>query len=258
MPKQPIDLTSKTAFIAGASQGIGLATAQVLAGYGATVILAARSSRKIEQEAAQIRASGARAHAVACDVSDYASVVEAVAVARGLTGQIDILVNNAGVIEPLAHLIDSDPAAWANAVDVNCKGVYFCMRAIVPHMIENGGGTVVNMSSGAANSDLVGWSHYCSTKAAAKKITEVAHNELGALGIRVVGLSPGTVATDMMAKIRDARINSVSHLDWGSHISPAWVGEAVAYLCGPLAEEAAGRDFTLKDPANRAKVGLPA
>ena len=124
-------------------------------------------------------------------------------------------------------------------------------------MIENGGGTVVNMSSGAANSNLVGWSHYCSTKAAAKKITEVAHNELGELGVRVVGLSPGTVATDMMAKIRDARINSVSHLDWASHIPPAWVGEAVAYLCGPQVEVVAGQDFSLKDPANRAKVGLP-
>ena len=86
-----------------------------------------------------------------------------------------MLVNNAGVIDPLTSLVDSDPALWSHAVDVNLKGVYFSMRAVLPHMIKLGSGTVVNMSSGAANSALEGWSNYCSTKAAAKKVTEVAH-----------------------------------------------------------------------------------
>ena len=253
-----IDLTTKTAFVTGASRGIGLAIARSLAGYGATVILAARSSDKIDHEAALIRADGGSAHAVACDVSDYETVLASVEKALSLVEKIDVLVNNAGVIDPLAHLIDSDPAEWAKAVVVKLKGVYVCMRAILPGMVNSGGGTVINMSSGAANSDLVGWSHYCSTKAAAKKITEVAHNELTPHGIRVIGISPGTVATDMMAKIRESQINVVSDLDWGSHIPPEWVGEAVAYLCGPEALEFAGKDFSLKTPLGRARVGLPA
>lgn len=104
-------------------------------------------------------------------------------------------------------------------------------------MLSNGGGIVVNLSSGAANSALVGWSHYCSGKAAAKKLTEVAHNELHQHNIRVVGLSPGTVATDMMASIRDAKINAVSDLERSTHIPPEWAAEAVAFLCGPEGAE---------------------
>ncbi|GAA4940869.1 hypothetical protein GCM10025791_19090 [Halioxenophilus aromaticivorans] len=96
-------------------------------------------------------------------------------------------------------------------------------------MRDDGGRIVVNISSGAANRALVGWSHYCSTQAAAKKLTEIAHRELHQHNIRVVGLSQGTVATDFMATIRDAKINAVSDLDWVSHIPPHWTAEAVAF-----------------------------
>ncbi len=168
-----------------------------------------------------------------------------------------ILINNAGVIEPLTHLIDSDPTQWGLAADINYKGVYHCMRATLPHMVNAGGGTIVNLSSGAANSALPGWSHYCSTKAAVKKLTEVAHRELHESNIRVVGLSPGTVATDMMKNIREAKINAVSHLDWSVHIPPEWAAEGVAFLCGPEGGECAGTDFSIKTPEGRARIGLP-
>jgi len=252
-----LDLRSKSAFVTGASRGIGLATAKVLSNYGATVILAARSSDKLEYEAEQIRRSGGSAYAITCDVSDYASVTSAVQYGIDIAGRIDILVNNAGIIEPLAHLAESDPIQWAQAVDINLKGTYFCMRAALPSMIKTGAGVVVNVSSGAANSALVGWSHYCSTKAAAKKVTEVAQHELSSFGIRVVGISPGTVATGMMEKIRAAQINAVSALEWESHIPPHWVGEGIAYLCGPDAEDLAGTELSLRTPTGRLRVGLP-
>ena len=254
---QDLDFSGLTALITGASRGIGLAVAQTLAGYGATVVLTGRNLDIVQRAANNIRAKGQIAHALMCDVSDYASVEEAVSETLKITRKIDILVNNAGVIEPQAHLMDSDPAIWGQAANINFKGVYHGMRAALPAMVDRGAGIIVNMSSGAANSALPGWSHYCATKAAAKKLTEVAHRELADHGIRVVGLSPGTVATDMMAKIRDAQINVVSTLDWESHIPADWAAEAVAFLCGPEGAEFAGTDFSIKTPEGRARVGLP-
>jgi len=112
------------------------------------------------------------------------------------------------------------------------------------------------MSSGEANSALVGWSHYCSGKAAAKKLTEIAHRELSDRNIRIIGLSPGTVATNMMKKIRDANINPVSHLDWDAHIPSERVGEGLAFLCGKEGHEFSGTDFSLKTLEGCNRVGL--
>ncbi len=254
---QSLDFSGQSALIIGASQGIGLATAQTLAAYGASVILAARSIDKIEQAAKEIGAEGNNAFAIKCDVTDYASVNKAVEFAIEKTGRLDFVVNNAGTIEPLSTLIDSDPEIWGQAADINYKGVYHGLRAAIPKMLKQNSGTIVNMSSGAANSALVGWSHYCSGKAAAKKLTEVAHKELSDTNIKVVGLSPGTVATPMMEKIRDAKINPVSNLDWNVHIPPQWVGEGVAFLCGESGAEFAGTDFSLKTKEGRMRVGLP-
>ncbi len=255
--RQDINLANKTALVSGASYGIGLATAQKLAEYGATVVLAARSQDKLKQAHEALKAEGLNSLFVSCDVSDYDSFQNAIEFAVMHTGSLDILINNAGVIEPLATLVDSDPLAWEKAVDINYKGVYFGMRAALPQMLKQAGGTIVNISSGAANSALVGWSHYCSSKAAAKKLTEVAHKELMGRNVNVVGLSPGTVATPMMQKIRDAKINPISHLDWNNHIPAEWVAEGVAFLCGEGGKQFAGTDFTLKTVEGRQLVGLP-
>ncbi len=254
---QSLNFSGQSALIIGASQGIGLATAKTLASYGATVILAARTIDKTEQAASDIRNSGLKAFAIKCDVTDYVSVNEAVEFTIEQTGQLDFMINNAGTIEPLSTLVDSDPKIWGQAADINYKGVYHGMRAAIPKMLNQNGGTIINMSSGAANSALVGWSHYCSGKAAAKKLTEVAHKELSDTNIKVIGLSPGTVATPMMEKIRDAKINPVSNLDWNVHIPPHWVGEGVAFLCGEAGAEFAGTDFSLKTKEGRLRVGLP-
>lgn len=167
------------------------------------------------------------------------------------------MVNNAGVIEPLTRLLESDPEVWAKAADINYKGVYYAMRVALPMLLTQGSGTVINISSGAANKALVGWSHYCSSKAAAQKLTEVAHKELEGKNVTVVGLSPGTVATPMMEKIRDAKINPVSDLDWSRHIPAEWVAEGVVFLCSEGGKQFAGTDFSLKTIEGRQLVGLP-
>lgn len=248
-----IDLTDKTALITGASRGIGEAVARKLAALGANVALVARSESELEKLAQEI---GSKALAIRCNVASYADVRAAVEACVSKFGGLDICVNNAGVIDPIARLEDSDPEQWGLAVDINVKGVYHCLRAAHVHL-QKRGGVVVNLSSGAASNALEGWSHYCATKAAVLSLTKCAHHEWAAQGIRVVGLSPGTVATRMQETIRDSSINPVSQLDWSSHISVDDVAQAVAWLTQEESREFDGQDFSLKTAEGRRAAGLP-
>lgn len=250
-------LSRKTALVTGASRGIGAAVARHFATAGANVVMLARNGPALSRLAADIEASDGQVEAVAGDVTNFEDVTRAVAVALSRFGRLDILVNNAGVIDPIARLADSDPEAWSRAVDINLKGVYHGLRAAIPPMLTADGGVIVNISSGAATSALEGWSHYCATKAAVLLLTACAAKEYGPQGVRVVGLSPGTVATDMQLAIRASGINPVSKLDPGLHIPPEWVAKAVAFLCGEEGAEYAGTDFSLKTNAGRECIGLP-
>jgi len=250
------ELQGKAAIVTGASRGIGAATAQVLAQQGVAVVLAARSLDQVEKVAEGIRQAGGKASAVACDVSRYADVAAAVDHCLSTFGRVDILVNNAGVIEPIARLADSDPEEWGRAADINYKGVYYGLRAVLPIMEAQGSGVIVNISSGAATGALEGWSHYCSSKAAALSLTRCADREYRDKGIRVVGLSPGTVATEMQVVVKASGVNPVSQLDPSVHIPADWPARAIAWLCTEDAAEFAGTDFSLKSDEGRRRAGL--
>ncbi|WP_420412371.1 SDR family oxidoreductase [Roseibium sp.] len=250
------DLKGRVALVTGASRGIGEAGARSLAKYGAKVVLAARSSGNITKIAEDIRAEGGEAIAITCDVANYEAVAKAVQTAIDTFGGIDILVNNAGVIEPISRIEESDPEAWGQVIDINVKGVYHGIRAVAPHMLEKGAGTIVNISSGAAVSALEGWSQYCSSKAAALSLTRCSDKEFGDKGIRVVGLSPGTVATKMQVDIKASGINPVSQLDPSVHIPAEWVGETICWLCTDAGDTYRGIDCSLRDEDVRKSVGL--
>ena len=254
MLNEHIDLNGQTALVTGASRGIGEAATRRLHAAGANVVLAARSSADIERIAGEL---GERALAVACDVADDASVEAAVRVAADRFGGVDILVNNAGLMDPIARIEDADPTGWGRVIDVNVKGPFHAVRSVLAGMKTRGHGTIINISSGAATSALEGWSHYSSSKAAALMLTRCIHKEEAENGIRAVGLSPGTVATDMQRTIRESGINPVSTLDWDKHIPAEWVGEAIAWLTTDAAREHDGGDFSLKNDAGRDAVGLP-
>jgi len=247
-----IDLSGKTALVTGASRGIGEAAARKLAAYGANVVLMARSSSDIERIANEI---GDKALAVTCDVSDHATVAHAINQGVATFGSMDICVNNAGTIEPIARLEDSSPDAWGQVMDINIKGVYNVMRHSYEHLVK-GGGVIINISSGAATGALEGWSHYCASKAAVLSLTKCGHKEWHEHGVNVVGLSPGTVATDMQHAIKGSGVNPVSQLDWSDHISPEWVAEAIAWLTTDAARVHDGGDFSLKTEEGRRAVGL--
>ncbi len=250
-------LSGTTAIVTGASRGIGEAAARHLASLGAHVLLAARSADAIERIAAEIVSEGGHAQAVPTDMADNAAVAAMVAASVEATGRLDLLVNNAGLIDPIARIADSDPEAWSGMIDVNVKGVYYGMRHAMPAMAaQESGGTIVNISSGAANSVLEGWSHYCASKAAVQRLTGVADREARARGLRVFGLSPGTVATDMQARIRASGLNPVSRIPWEDHISPDWVARAIAFLSTPAADPWRGTDFSLKTREGRDAIGM--
>jgi len=249
-------LQGRVALVTGAGRGIGAAAARALAGDGAAVVLAARSGDEIEEVAAEITAGGGRAMAIRADVAEMAALEAAVAAARGFYGPVDILVNNAGLIEPIGPLAQTDAAAWDRLIDVNVKGVHHGIRAVLPGMIEAGRGVIVNVSSGAATSILEGWSAYCASKAAVLMLTRAVHAEYAGAGIRSIGLSPGTVATDMQRAIRASGINPVSQLDWEAHIPPGWAGRAIAWCCTDDAGDFDGGDVSLRDEGIRRRVGL--
>jgi len=250
------ELAGKTALITGASRGIGAATAREFAKHGVSVVLAARTADDIETLAKEIRAAGGKAMAVTCDVSIYDDVVSAVATCISTFGQLDILINNAGVIEPIARLGASDPEQWSKVADINLKGVYYGMRAAIPLMETQGAGVIVNISSGAATGALEGWSHYCSTKAAVSSLTRCGDLEYREKNIQIIGLSPGTVATDMQLVIKASGVNPVSQLDPSVHIPAEWSARAILWLCTKQAASFSGTDFSLKDPDARKLVGL--
>jgi 3-oxoacyl-[acyl-carrier protein] reductase len=249
-------LTGKVIVVTGASRGIGAAASAALAKEGATIVCAARDGKLAGEVAHSIVAAGGMASARACDVSDYASCVALVADTVGRFGRLDVLVNNAGVIEPIASVAESDPAAWARNVEINLTGAYYGIRAVLPQMIANGGGTIINLSSGAAIRPLEGWSAYCSAKAGVHMLTRAVALENADKGIRIFGFQPGTTDTDMQVLIRASGVNQVSQIPRENLYPVSQPATAIVYLCTPAADDLAGGEVNLRDEAFRARIGL--
>ena len=247
------DLTGKTVLITGASRGIGAAAARVFAAAGANVALAARSTDATAALADEI---GERALALQCDVSRYADVEAAVAATVEKFGGLDILIGNAGVIEPIGALAEADPDQWARAIDINLTGVFHGMRAAIPAMRARGGGTIITVSSGAAHNPLEGWSAYCASKAGAAMLTACADREARSAGLRVMGLSPGTVATDMQRTIKQSGIGPVAHSTGPTTCRRNGPPATLLWMCTPDADDWIGREVSLREPGVRKRAGL--
>lgn len=238
--------------ITGASRGIGLEAARAFVAAGASVALLARDTAALETLAASL---GPQALALPCDVAEAASVSEALAETQRHFGRLDVMINNAGVIEPIARIEAADAAAWGRALDINLKGVFHGMQAALPILRAQGGGTVITLSSGAAHRPLEGWSAYCAAKAGAAMLTRALHEEEGHW-LRVLSLSPGTVATDMQRAIRASGVNAVSRIDWAEHIPADWPARALVWMCSPAADRWRGQEISLRDVAIRRELGL--
>lgn len=248
-----LDLSGKTVMITGASRGIGAEAGRQFAAHGANVVLLARSQDALIELQGEI---GDKAIAIPCNVARFGEMSAAVETAVQAFGGVDVLINNAGILEPITHLADADPDAWGQVIDINVKGVFNGMRAALPVMKAAGGGSILTISSGAAHGPVEAWSAYCASKAAVNMLTRCVDKEEAENGIRAIGLSPGTVATQMQRDIKASGINPISQLAWEDHIPAEWPAKCLVWMCGSDADRFKGDEISLRDEDIRRAVGL--
>ncbi|PYE84270.1 SDR family oxidoreductase [Pseudoroseicyclus aestuarii] len=246
-------MNGKVVLITGASRGIGEAAARSFAAAGAKLALVARDADRL---GALVGELGQESLAIPCDVTRSWEVEAAVEMTRATFGRLDVLINNAGAIEPIGAMEDILPEDWGKTIDINLKGVFHGMRAALPAMLQQGGGTVLTVSSGAAHRPMEGWSAYCASKAGAAMLTRSLDLEYRARGIRAIGLSPGTVATQMQRDIKASGVNAISKLDWSEHIPADWPGRALVWLAGQAGDRFLGEEVRLREEAIRREIGL--
>ena len=225
-------LTGRVALVTGASRGIGAATAATLAARGAAVALVGRTAAALDDEVGRIRAAGGTAVAVVADLGDPeapgAIISRVVAEFDGL----DIVVNNAGVLPRATRSEKLSRAEWNAVLAVNLTAPWELAACAHPVLAQRGGGVVINVSSTAAYYPSIGLAHYCSSKAALEMVTKTLALEWARDGIRVVGIAPGRVDTDLVRPIlaydqqRGARPNPLNRLG-----RPEEVAAAIAFAC---------------------------
>ena len=160
------------------------------------------------------------------------------------------------MVEPIGLLSDSDPAAWRRNIEINLIGAYHAVRAMLPQMLAANRGTIIDVSSGAAHRPMEGWAAYCSAKAGLAMLSQAIALESGTSAVRVFGLSPGVIDTDMQVTVRASGINRVSRIPRADLAPVGHPAAAILYLCTDAADDLAGREVSLGDPEFRRRVGL--
>lgn len=200
MTLQGLDLSGKIAVVTGAGEGIGAATAQLLARCGADIVLAGRTLETLKQRADAITAeTGRRCLCVPTDVRKDEQVKHLIARTKEAFGRFDILINNAGGARP-SSLKKLTPDLWHGNFALNVDAACYCSVEAIPHFIEQGFGSIVNVSSVAGVSGTMGVGAYASAKAALQMFTKVAAAEWGPHGIRVNCVAAGMTATEKAMK----------------------------------------------------------
>lgn len=201
--KPRVNLNDTVIIVTGASRGLGRTMALALAKRGATVVAAARStdsafdsSGTIQEAVQAIQAEGGTGLAVAVDVRDQAQVEDMVLQVLNRFGRVDVLVNNAGLMVGDVAFTDITPTLWREIVDTNLGGAFLCCRAVVPAMMRQGHGVIVNISSGAAVRTGFLNIPYGVSKAGLDRLTQGLAAELKEHGIACISLSPSVSATD--------------------------------------------------------------
>lgn len=190
---------ARVAIVTGAGRGIGRAIALGLADRGLTVSLASRNQRELEAVRVEIEKAGGRAIAVPTDVSSSIEVERLVAETVRHSGPVDVLVNNAAVVEP-SLITDTSEPSWDRVIDINLKGAFLCLRAVLPHMISCRRGRIVNISSISGRVGTPRLASYCASKWGLLGLTKAAAEETRGYGVQILAICPGSVDTEMLKK----------------------------------------------------------
>ncbi len=191
------ELAGQVAVVTGGGRGIGAAIAQRLASMGATTVICGRNQDQVNKTAKEISAKGGRCEAMSCDVGDLSSVEGFARKVLASFGQIDILVNNAGVGGFGGPLHKLPPDQWDAILNTNLRGVYYCIRAFAPAMIERKAGHIVNVSSIASKNALPNGAAYSASKWGLNGLSYSVAEELRGSNIRVSVVCPGSTETEL-------------------------------------------------------------
>ena len=228
----PLPMTGKVALVAGASKGIGAATAEAFAAAGAAVILGARDAAALQSVASGIEASGGRALAVGIDVTDAESMRNLVDQALSAFGRLDAAFNNASAGPMPAPLADIDPGEFDLGIATNIRGTFLGMKFQIPAMLRTGGGAIVNMASIAGVNGTANLAAYVAGKAGIVGLTKVAALDYADQGIRVNVVAPGPILTyHLEAAGSQAQRGAAMSTPMRRVGTAAEVAQAVLWLC---------------------------
>jgi NAD(P)-dependent dehydrogenase (short-subunit alcohol dehydrogenase family) len=246
-------LQGQVAMVTGAGRGLGRATALALARAGARVGVVARSEAQLAETARGVTEAGGEAWAVVADVSEAAAVERMAREVERALGPVDLLVNNAGTMGPLGPIWEADPGDWWHSIEVNLRGPYLCLRALLPGMLERRHGRIINVSTSAATVAVAHMGAYVIAKTALIRFTENLAAELLNSGVSVFAISPGTVRTAMSEYVLESEAGK-KWLPWfrklfdrGRDVPAEKAAQLVVQLASGRADALSGRFIDVSD-----------
>jgi len=243
------EFAGKVAFVTGAGSGIGRATAVAFAAAGAAVVVADVSEQCNRETGRLIEDQGARVLAVRCDVTSGHDVKMALDHAVSAFGRLDIAFNNAGVEQPVGPAAEVSEEEWDRIVDINLRGVFLCMKNQIPLMLEQGGGAIVNTSSGAGVTAVKGQAAYTAAKHGVVGLTKAAALDYASANLRINAVCPGIIDTAMMQRFTGdsarGRERVIGQEPVGRMGTPEEIASAVLWLCSDAAAFVVGHALVI-------------
>jgi NAD(P)-dependent dehydrogenase (short-subunit alcohol dehydrogenase family) len=246
-------LNGKVAIIVGAGRGIGASSARTLASAGAAVVLASRTASQVSEVSERIRQAGGTAEAIPTDVTKVKQVETLVQRTLDAFGRIDILINCAAIVGPAGQLAwEADPEAWRQTIEIDLFGSFLTCRAVIPQMIWQGSGRLLNVSSATAEAIVNRHSAYASAKAAVNHFTRVLAAELIGTGVTANVVYPGLAQTQALQEFRSKMFGgdrtALEPYQWLMRSQdPSEPAALLLWLCSPATARMSGQIIKLND-----------
>jgi len=231
--------------VTGGARGIGLAIARRLLASGAAVSIWDVDAKALAAAEGELKGAG-RAHTAVVDITSVESVAAGAAATMGALGKLDILVNNAGIAGPNAKVWETDPADWNRVIQINLTGAFHCCRAVVPLLLQNGYGRIVNIASIAGKEGNPNAAHYSASKAGVIALTKSLAKELATSNILVNCIAPAVIETDILKQMTPAHIDYMrSKIPMNRFGKTEDAAALVAWLCSEECSFSTGAVFDL-------------